>query len=149
MGSATAEAVSVVDIPVSFGASVSLGTDTARLRLKIDRSTISISKADKCFCGHRIQGEIRLGGQDDAAGQQLIADDIQHVVRGSFDVNGVNLKPDYYGIGLTFSIRDIDPDELKHFIKGKGRLIVNVVSEIPEKGEANGHEEEGEDAGES
>lgn len=130
-----------LDIPVSFGG-VSIGDATARLGIKIDRSVCNITTADDTFCGHRLSGRVVLGGGDDSPGQGKLVDDLDHVVDGVFDVKRFGANAKEISTGLTFSLADVDVRELAKFSKGSGRLIINVVAELPED---TGGDEEADD----
>lgn len=53
------------------------------------------------------------------------ADDIE--MTGCFDV-----KSDSIGIGLTFSIKDVDVSTLAKFANRDGRIVIESIEEIPE-----------------
>lgn len=58
------------------------------------------------------------------------ADDIE--MTGCFDVKGLNVKSDSIGIGLTFSIKDVDVSTLAKFANRDGRIVIESIEEIPE-----------------
>lgn len=120
----------VLDVPVEFGG-VSIGENTARLGIRMDRSVMNLLAADEAFCGHRLNGSIVLGGSDDARGQGKLLDDMDETVTGTFDVKRIGVNSKSITTGLTFSLADIDIGTLARFSKGSGRLIVNGVSELP------------------
>jgi len=128
--SKTTKPESVLDVPVDFGG-VSIGESTARLGIKVSRDRLNLVAADEIFCGHRLTGRVLLGHIDDDADQMAMFDDADVEVNGSFDVKGLRVTADSIATGLTFSLSDIDVATLAQFSKGKGRVIVSHVAEIP------------------
>jgi hypothetical protein len=116
---------------VNFG-TVSIGETTARLGVKIDRGVCSASQADKLFCNRRLIGSVVLGKREDGNGQKT-AFDTDRTVKGVFDVKGFSANAKQIGIGLTFSLKDVDIAELAHFSSGAGRLKIEEVSSIPDE----------------
>ena len=144
MAKKTTGGASVLDIPVEFGG-VSIGDATARLGIRIDRSVCNVNTADDVFCGHRLSGSVVLGANGDSAGQKKIVDDLDHQVSGVFDVKRFGANQKQITTGLTFSLADVDIQELAKFSKGSGRLIVNDVSELPEEESSEEEADEDED----
>jgi hypothetical protein len=134
------EQLAVLDVPVQFGG-VSIGESTARLGVKINRDVLNIVAADEVFCGHRLSGRVLLGQHDDAAGQMKLIEDVDVAVNATFDCKRLGVSAMEYGIGLTFSLSDIDISELARFSKGSGRLTVDTVAELPDDDDddANDH----------
>jgi hypothetical protein len=122
---------SVLDIPCDFGG-VSIGENTARLGVRITRDRLNINAADEIFCGHRLTGRVVLGHVDDSDGQSTLWEDVDVSVGGTFDVKRISVSRDQVNTGLTFSLADIDVGDLAKFSKGKGRLVVTTVAELPE-----------------
>lgn len=116
---------------VTFGG-VSIGDNTARLGIAIDRGVINLNRADDLFCNRRLTGKVVLGMFDEGDGQGKLIDDVDHEVAGAFDVKGFRCSADVITIGATFSLKDIDIAELAKFSKGQGRLIVQDANDIPE-----------------
>lgn len=127
---------SVLDVPVEFGG-VSIGESTARLGIRIDRSVCNINAADEIFCGHRLSGRIMLGRGGDQPGQTTLVEDLDHYIDAVFDVKRIGVNPTHIGTGLTFSLADINIQELAKLSKGSGRLIVNTVAELPVESKAD------------
>ncbi len=122
--------LAVLDKPVSFGG-VSLGKGTGRISIKIDRGFIDVAEAEEMFCQRRLTGKVVLGHAGDAAGQQTIADDINHEVIGAFDAKGFRSNGESVSTSLTFSLKEVDVHELSLFSKGVGRLVIVESGEIP------------------
>lgn len=121
---------------VTFGG-VSIGENTARVSITLDRKLIHLNMADQLFCNRRLIGKVALGGIDEANNgnetQGKLIDDVDHEVSGAFDVKGFRCSADVIAFGITFSLKDIDIAELAKFSKGHGRLIVNQATDIPEE----------------
>lgn len=119
----------VLDIPVEFGG-VSIGRTTARLGIGFNRSACSLEEADNAFCGHRLNGRVVLDGKGDSPGQKKFVE--VHEVIGVFDVKRIGVNATSITTCLTFSLGDVDIQELAKLSKGSGRLVINDVAEIPD-----------------
>lgn len=135
-----AEATAVLDIPVEFGG-VGIGQKTARLGLKIDREVMAITKADEALCGRRCTGRVAMGGNNDSPGQGRFWDDLEDVIDATFDIHRFGVTPDNFTSGLTFNLGEIDIGMLAGFSKGKGRLQILGVADIP-KDTVDEHEDD-------
>lgn len=120
-----------LDIPVKFSG-VSIGKATARLGCSINRERLNIMSADDFLCNHRLIGRVVLGHADDTNGQAQFWEDVDHSVGGAFDVKGFSVTTKALSVGLTFSLNDIDVEDLSKMAFGEGRLVVSEVQEIPE-----------------
>ena len=126
-----AEVKPAIDLPVEFG-TLSIGDGTTRLGVKISRTKMSLSAADKSLCGRRLTGKVMLiPGTDDPDQTYLVDDMGKHEVESVFDVKRFSVGPEYIGCGLTFARLEIDCNELALFAKKQGRLVVDVIDEIP------------------
>lgn len=123
-------AKTLLDIPVTFGG-VSIGDTTARLGVKVDRSVLSISKADELLVERRITGSVAIGGADDSAGQRTFWDMTEYAISAVADCKRIGIGGEQISFGLTFGIRDVDVATLAKLSKGTGRLKVENVGEIP------------------
>lgn len=130
----------VLDIPVTFGG-VGIGDATARIGVKIDRNDCNINMADDVFCGHRLSGQVLLGGTGDSPGQRRFVESDK--IEGVFDVKQLGINTNRIATGLTFNKKDVDMDIISRFAKGSGRLIIHEVGELPDDSPA--HDEEDED----
>lgn len=122
--------LAVIDKPVSFGG-VSIGKNTGRIGVTLDREWLELEQASDLFCNRRLNGKVVLGRAGDAANQTTLVDDLDHEVVGAFDVKGFRVTTDVLAAGLTFSLADVDIAELAKFSKGVGRLVVYEIGEIP------------------
>lgn len=120
-----------VNVAVGFGG-VSFGDKTARLAVAIDREIFDIDHADDMFCDRRLTGVVVLGHAEDDPKQMLAFDDMEHVVRGVFDVKGFRVSAKAFALGLTFSLQEINRGELAGFAKSAGRLVITNTEDIPE-----------------
>jgi len=139
-----ATAKTILDVPVSFGG-VSIGQDTARVGIKIERGNLALDRADECFCGKRLTGKIILGRRDDAKGQGKLIEDTDYEVAGAFDVKRIGVSPAQISTGLTFALASVDVGDLSHFAKGQGRMVVENVAELPDGEEGKEEWEPGDD----
>ena len=117
-------------LSVDFGG-VSFGDSTARLGLVIDRQKIDLESAIGTFCGRRVTGTVVVGGDD--MDQTTFLDDAEYRIASVFDIKAINVKPKSFGLGLTFSLEEIDAGDLAHFAKKKGMLRVDMSAPLPEK----------------
>jgi hypothetical protein len=124
---------SVFDLPCSYG-NVSIGDKTCNVKASISRSALKLSEADKKLCEHRLIGRIIAKPAGWQSSQEALpgmsGDDIE--MEGCFDVKGLNVKSSAIGIGLTFSIKDVDVSTLAKFAKRDGRIVVDSIEELPE-----------------
>ena len=121
----------VLDVACEFG-SVGIGDGIARLPCRFSRSVLTIDTADKCLCGKRLVGRVLILPADSDPGQTYLDGmDITHELKGSFDVKrfGVSLKN--ITASLSFSIASIDIAELASFASRTGRLVVDLLQDIP------------------
>lgn len=134
-----------LNIKVDFG-SVSLGDQTARLGLSVERGVLTIDAADEALCGKRLIGTVVCHPVSDDATQTYLVEGFQHKVRGAFDVKGFRVSPNLIAAGLTFQKGSINVEELSNFAKQSGRLIIDKIEQLEDvgDGEAEG-EEEGDD----
>jgi hypothetical protein len=122
---------SKLSVIVQFS-NVSIGQETAKVGVQIERSVLDLLAADEYLCGKRLVGKIILGNRNDANGQGKLIEDTDFEVPGAFDVKGINVKPSKIGAGLTFSLASINISELAKFAKGAGRMVVDEVQELPD-----------------
>lgn len=129
---ATRKPKSVLDVPVQFGG-VSIGEDTGRVAVKIDREQLNIDAADEMFCGRRLTGRIVVVPSGvDPDQQEMFDDNDRHELKSTFDVKRFGASRKEFCAGLTFALSEIDVGELGHFAKRSGRLIVAAVAELPD-----------------
>lgn len=122
-----------LEVDVQFGG-VSIGDETARVGIKIDRALMQLDQADEILCGKRLTGRIEVCAPGEQQGQRALPgmkDERPHL-DGTFDVKrfGVSLKE--ISAGLTFGLGSIDVSELAKFAKKNGRLLVTDAQFLPE-----------------
>lgn len=127
-------------MPVAFS-NVSIGDETARIGVKIDRANLSIESADEILCGKRCEVKIELGTQDDASGQQYIEGTVE-AIEATVDIKRYSVSPKAISAGLTFALSEVEPRALAPYAKGKGRLLVTKIEDIPEDDEESEGDEE-------
>lgn len=138
----------LITLPCEFSG-VSLGEGTARLGVKINRQYLGSGNADCMLVGHRITGTIAVGSFDPK--QLTLFEGAQYTIESTFDVKAVNLKVKTIGFGMTFSLADIDPEDLTHFAKAVGGLAIyqTVALEDCEDEEDEEEAEQAEDGDDS
>ena len=131
-----------MSVAVAFGG-ISIGEDTAKVGFSIDREAMTLEDAESNLCGKRITGRlVVVAGGDDPNQQPLPGmGDIKHELKAVFDVKGFRCTPKLFASGAVFQLSTIQVEELGHFAKKKGRLIVSTVEEAAD----GGGEEESED----
>ena len=127
-----------LELLVDFGG-VSIGETTARLGVKIARPQLTITKADATFTGKRLSVVVQLGNHDP---DQKKLFDVVTEVGGSVDVKRLGVNVDEYSTGLTFNLADVDVATLAKFSKGKGRLRVLAVEDLPDEAEGDEADED-------
>lgn len=132
---------SVLDVPVEFG-NVTLGDGTARLGIKISRDVLTINAADETLCERRLTGKVILGHENDSPGQTTFVNS-DYVVEASFDTKRYSAGSKSIATGLTVNLKEINVEDLSHFSKKKGRMILTGIGAIPNSDP--GDEDDGED----
>jgi hypothetical protein len=139
------KAVSLLELPVAFGG-LSVGERTVRLAVSIGRANISVNQADKAFTDMRITCKIKTQPKGDAPGQTTLAGMAgTSEIEGVADVKGIKAGGTTIGIGLTFSRRNIDIEELSHFVRADGQLIVTDIAKLSEEESGDDDDEDAED----
>lgn len=118
-----------LEIPVSFNG-VSVGTDTARLGIKISRESLSLESAGEHLCGKQLTGKLIIMAPGDSTKQRKLVDDLHDTIEGTFTVKGFSVSTDMFSTGLTFLHSGVDLSKLPHFVKKQGRLIINEVQAV-------------------
>src|SRR6185503_17750984 len=107
-----AKKAKLLELDVSFG-DVSIGENTGRLGVTIQRKSLTPAQADKHLCGKRLTGRIIWdAGQADSQPAMFEAGDS---FEASFDVKSLSLKPKSISCGLTFMLQSVDLNALAHF----------------------------------
>lgn len=131
----TATAVGL-EVDVQFGG-VSIGDETARVGVKIDRGAMTLDDADEFLCGKRLTGRIEVCAPGEQQGQQSLPgmNDARPHLDGTFDVKRFGVGPKEVSAGLTFVLGSIDVSELAKFAKKNGRLTIMEAQYLPDDGE--------------
>lgn len=132
----------LLDVPCEFGG-VSIGKETARVSIKVQRAELNIEEADEALCGKRITGRIVAKPRNELQGQGHLMD-VDEEITGTFDVKRLGFNTDELSFGATFVLSSIDVSHLAKFAKRIGRLVATDSAEIPEDGpdEDEDHDEE-------
>jgi hypothetical protein len=125
----------LLDLPVKFG-NVSLGVRTGKISFSIDRSQITLAKADEYFVDRRLTGKLVLGRNGDSSKQTQLVEDLNIEIPGAFDVKGFRVGAEKLSsLGATFYLKEVELHDAARFSGGSGRLVVNNVDFIPEDAE--------------
>lgn len=121
------------DIGCDFGG-VSLGKETCRVSVKLDRAGMSLGAADAALCGKRLTGKLVVGGKQAAPNQALLPgmEDSGHEVAGVFDVKRFGVSSKEISFGATFAMASVEPRDLAKLANSSGRLVVEQVADIPD-----------------
>ncbi len=110
---------------------IPFGGGTARVGVRIDRAVMSIEQADTALCGRRLNGKIVVGPKDESTSQTHLLPGLKHEIDGSFDVKRFAVSPKNITAGLTFALKGLAIEELAHFAKKSGRLLIDTIEDIP------------------
>lgn len=108
---------------------VSIGSDTASIGVKIDRSQADLLTFDDLFCNRRLNGFLETGNRDD---RQSSFVNNEWRVESSFDVKQYSTNGETISVRCTFARNEIDLDQLAEMSKRSGRLLVSSYDIIPE-----------------
>lgn len=126
----SAVAAPALEIPVQYG-DVSIGETTCRVGVVVARKDLTLAKADASVCGRRLVGRIvAVPGNGNPDQPQLVTDEV--AVEAAFDVKRVGFNKKVLSFGLTFSIESVKVEDLAHFARRAGRLVVDSIENIPE-----------------
>lgn len=133
-----------LDLNVEFGG-VSFNDQTARLGVRVDRTELDITDVDDYFAGKRIDGRVTLRKIDDEGQPRLegMEDEQPPEIDAVFDCKQFSANQKRYGFGLTFQLCPLLHEQLTHFAKRDGRLLIRSVEGIPSKSDAADDEGEG------
>lgn len=141
-----------LELPVSYG-NVSIGDQTIRLSLTVNRSKLPLSSADKVLCGKRLEGTILARSGDGQAEQKSLEgiEDADIILTGTFDVKRFSVSGKNISFGLTFNKNSVDKEKLACFAQREGMFTVEGIGSIPGKAKAKAppaasEDEEGEDS---
>lgn len=120
-------------IPVSFG-DVSIGETTCRIAVTVARKDLTLTKADSQVCAKRLVGSIVcVPGNNNPDQPPLGGMDAETSVPGAFDVKRISFNKKTIAFGLTFSIESVNIEDLAHFAKRSGKILVTEIIDIPKE----------------
>lgn len=127
------KAEAILEIPVAYG-NVNIGMETCRLGIKVERSKLSISAADRNLCGKRLVGTVlaRAGEAQAEQGSLPSMEDADVSFQAAFDVKSFGVTRKNISAGLTFALASVDVEKLSHFAGRNGTFTVTEIAEIPE-----------------
>ncbi len=134
---ASARSKKPFQVAVEFG-NVGIGEGTARLGIKIDRTSLAggLHDADRYFGGRRLHGRVLIAPKGELPGQAHLFDGDERQISSVFDVKGFAVSAKALSCGLTFALEEIDVGELAHFAKQSGWLQVETVSALDDDEES-------------
>lgn len=121
----------VLKYPVTYS-NVSIGDETARVGVSINRANLTPGQADKTVCAKRLTIGLlaRTAGQ---AGQESLPGlEADHELEGVADVMGFGVTAKKISFGLTFKLGSIDVSVFAKFAKREGFLTIFGMEEIPD-----------------
>jgi hypothetical protein len=123
-----------LNVPVAFGG-VSIGEDTAKVSFSIERAAIDLERAEANLCGKRLTGKLVVCACGEDPNQKALPgmSDVKHELAATFDVKGFRCTPKLIASSASFMLSTIQVEELGHFAKKSGRLIVSEVEEVEEE----------------
>lgn len=123
----------VLNVAAHF-ANVSIGDQVASIGVKIERSSLTVEKADEVLCGRRLAASVLVLPTGEDVSQKTAFDKgDRHEIEGTFDVKSFRVSPKNITATLAFALNEIEPSELGHVAQKSGRLIVNGLESLPEK----------------
>ena len=130
-----------LELPVTFGG-LSVGDKTCRIGMSVSRANFTVAKADKHLCERRLTVELIARSKGASAGQESLPGcDNDRSVSGVCDVKGFSASGKAISFGATFVLSGVDVEELSHYPKRDGRLVVTGISAIPD-GEEDDEEDD-------
>ena len=125
---------SLFEVAVTFG-DVSFGEGTGRVGLKIDRSSLNFTNAEKYFVGKRVRLElVARSGNADAEQPSFAEADNDVKIAGTFDLKSIGLGPKKWSSGATFVPSGGDAEAFLFLPKRRGVLRVLECETLPAKG---------------
>lgn len=142
--SKTGAAHPVAQIQVMFQ-SISIGDATCSIGFRIDREKMNLDAADELLCGHRITGRLIAAKEGDDPSQTTMFEADKYEVAGVFDSKKFGVTPRHITARATFSLADVDVEEIAHFAKRNGFIIAELVQQVDEEPPVEDEEEEDEE----
>lgn len=119
-------------LPCTWG-NASIGLTVNRIAVKIVRSALSLSKADKEICGKRLRMNIVAAAGNANPEQEAIpgaeAESNAEVV---VDIKSGGWSKRYINFGLTFDKDGMPGEKLEEFAGRAGRIEVMEIGAIPD-----------------
>lgn len=134
----------VLKIPVAFK-NLSVGDETTTLGFSVIRERLNIDAAEQAFCGKRLKVCILVGAGSDPD-QGALWDDVQYRVDGIADAKKFSVTPKLINSSLKFTLSGVDVEELSHFAKRDGILIVTKVTDAADEADPEEKDEDDPDA---
>jgi len=125
-----AKKAKLLELDVSFG-DVSIGENTGRLGVTMQRKGLTPAQADKHLCGKRLTGRV-ISDAGNSNGDQPAMFEAGESIDAVFDVKAISLKPKSISCGLTFMLQSVDINALAHFAQRSGKLQIDQLEDLLE-----------------
>lgn len=117
-------------LPCGFG-NLNVGDKTCRLGVRVDRSRLTLTKANEYLCGRRLTIKLMVeAGSGETPAIPALSSSLDLV--GTFDCKSFGVTTKSLTFGLTGSIPDLDLEILTKFAKRDGHLSIAEVADLPE-----------------
>jgi len=118
-------------LAVSYG-NVNIGDKYVRVGVKVARTQLTTSQADKYLCEKRIAGRILMRSAGDADQESLPGADNDIELEATFDVKGFSVSKKAIAFGITLMNGAVNVTKLAEYAKANGTLTILGVEAIPE-----------------
>ena len=136
-------------VPATFNG-LAIGKTTARIGVRILRSDITLSTADRHFTNSRLDILLEPAPPGESNRKQMYFGGIIPKPMGSVvDVKGMTVTEEAISIGLTFARKEISPDSLARYATAVGRFTFNRIGEAGADASDVGEDEHGTGAAEA
>lgn len=124
---------------VTFGCEfggVSIGDQTARIGVAVDKAGLDPLTAEEVLCGRRVSVKIELQPENEKDQRRFAGmEPIQLLT--VCDIKSYRSAVNSWGFGLTFALQEIEVDDLGRFAKRTGRCEVQVLGNSGEEDKAS------------
>lgn len=122
-----------LQLPVTYGSSITLGVTTCGIGCNISRAHIKVSQAEEYFTGRRLRVKLGTAHSGDDPDQTTMWDDLDDEIQAVADVKNYVARGASLGIRLTFNESDVAVDVLRRYLKRSGALVIVGSERMPVK----------------
>jgi hypothetical protein len=115
------------EIEVDFG-NVSIGQETARIGVEIDRSKMSLGDADKFLSGSRLKVHLLATPKGELKGQKHF-DDMTETIEGEVDCKSFSVSADKFRTGFKFAAAALNLLTFVGFCKRPGKAFIEWIGD--------------------